>query len=341
LLKGKIKLGGCITNTIIVLGTLLFAFASILNIYTFFANEYSWLSLAIGTLWFAFFCVSLNALLTHKYSKKIIFCICIMWCVTLIVSAVIGYVNRERSVEYNLLGEWIAETDEIKSKVVFEGNENDLEGTWSIYDYENGKKEVIDFEVEDIENYTMEIVTKDGDIMFVPFAVSKDTLYFNDIEHKNPDKNVKIPKGTITYIEDGIIKPVVNSLFIGMSKEEVEKVIRPTELEKEEYNGHIHYYYYEIPDTDLSCRLEFSDKEVLEKIEVYTNEKESLNDIIEILSNSYGNYERTENKLYEGCNYCTYEWKSNNMIIELEYQVESDYYWITYKLDFSWKYSNY
>ena len=330
MLKGKIKLGGCITNTILVLGILLFGYISVLAISSFFDGEYYNMSALLGgTFAFILFALSLYCLLPQRHSKKIMLVICIIWSVMLMILAIIGYVNRERSVEHNLLGEWIAETDEIKSKVVFEGNENDLEGTWSIYDYGNGKKEVIDFEVEDIENYTMEIVTEDGDIMFVPFAVSKDTLYFNNIKHKNPDKNVKIPKKMKkydrykTYVSNGVITPVGQGLFIGMTMDEVENVIKPATLQEE-----IGYYCYEMPETDISCHLDFF-KGHLNEIELYIDDMDTMDGAIWYLSELYGNY--TKERWTTNDKYIQYRWESDNLTVELNCDTEENtYYWIRY-----------
>lgn len=329
MLKGKIKLGGCITKIILTLGILMFVCACVSFVFSFFDDEYYDMSALLGGTINLLYALCLYSLLPQRHSKKIMFVICIIWTVMLIILAIIGYVNRERSVEYNLLGEWIAETDEFKSKVIFEGNENELEGTWSIYDYVNGKKEVLDFEVEDIEKFTMEIATEDGDIMFVPFAVSKDTLYFNDIKHENPIKNVKIPKemtrygGYKTYVKDGVITPIGHGLFIGMTMDEVENVIKPATLQEE-----IGYYCYEIPETDISCHLDFF-KGHLNEIELYIDDMDTLDGAVGYLTELYGNY--TKDRWTVDDKYIRYRWESDKLTVELNYNAETNtYYWIRY-----------
>ena len=180
----------------------------------------------------------------------------------------------------------------------------------------------------------MEIATKDGDIIFIPFAVSNDTLYFDGIEHKNPDKNIKIPKEIEknstykTYVRNGVITPVGQGLFLGMSKEEVENVIKPAVLQ----DGTA-YYRYEIPGTDISCHLDFFKGE-LHSIEIYVEDMDTLDEAIDYLSNLYGDY--TTEKWSTNQDYIKYEWVSYNLDININYDTKSNkYYWISYQLNYS------
>ncbi len=329
--KDKTKLRGCITSGMNLFGALLFFFVSAMSVYAFFDNEYSWGSLVIGTLWFIPFVFCLYCLLPQKNSKAITVIVCFVWCVVLIFSVIIGYVNRERDIEYNLLGVWVSENDEVKSKIIFEEDGNVLEGTWSFYDYINGKKEIIDFEVENIEDFTMEIATEDGDIIFIPFSVSKDTLYFDGIEHKNSDKNIRISKemekynSYRTYVRNGVITPVGQGLFLGMSMDEVENIIKPAVLQKE-----IGYYQYVLPGTEISCHLDFFKGE-LHCIELYIEDIDSIDKAIDYLSNLYGEY--TIERWSIDCDYIRYKWESYNLNININYNTKSNkYYWISYQL---------
>lgn len=311
----------------------------------FFARvifSYSILDLCAYTIFFMIAIITFGlscSVMKNKVRTIVIGCSIV--CVSVIVFSILGYINREKTVEENLLGKWVAENSDGESTIVFSQDENNLLGLWTVYDYMEYEWIETSFKIKEINKYSMEILTGDGEIRFIPFSVSKDTLFFDNVEYVNHDKNIKIPPNTITYISDNKIRPVTEGLFLGMTKDEVENIIYPNLLSED--IGHD--YFYEIQDVDLDndirCTFEFGSigfqDDELAAVTYKGFSSEEKNFLLEYCCDHYGEYEKEEWTSLE--NHYYYTWKSGNLVVRMTEFDDRDL-WLTYCLDDSWVTSN-
>lgn len=240
--------------------------------------------------------------------------------------------KKEKPIEEHLLGEWIAENDNGESSIIFEFEDDEYVGEWTIYDYKNKEWEEIDFTIKKIDNHIMTILLDNGDVEYIPFAVSKDTLFFSDVEHKNRSKDVPIPIDEFAYIKDGVICPVTYGCYMGMSKREIDRVLAPLDVVhyntgsycvlSEEYGG-------------ITMSFNFDDDYGLDEISYDIDEYyDNRYDIAEYLSEIYGEYEREQWATSD--NYFSWTWYSGNMVVRLNENVERKSLWIDYTIDLDW-----
>ena len=241
---------------------------------------------------------------------------------------------EEKSVEEHLLGEWIAGNENGEASIAFRQNGDKYIGEWTVYDYSNKEWEELNFTIKETDGYVMTILFDNGEMEYVPFAVSKDTLIFADTEYKNKDKNVPIPTDKYTYILDGVMRPVTMSCYMGMTKDEVDNAMPYTP-----YITDDDCYYYDLPENeygDIRLWLNFDEKYGLNDITYWPGEEyyDNKSGIIEFLSDLYGDYTKEQWSTQE--TYYSYTWHSGNLVIELNDDTEDNTLWIHYSIDRDW-----
>ncbi|MBR5022883.1 MAG: hypothetical protein IKY18_06755 [Oscillospiraceae bacterium] len=276
--------------------------------------------------------------LPPEKKKKIYIWSGVVLAVIVIAVAIIGVVsylqNRILPTEEYLLGEWTASNENGEATIVFEKDNGEYTAEWSIYDYSNKEWSKSTFTIKEIDNYVMTILMDDGTIEFVPFAVSKDTLFFADTEYKSENKNVPIPKEKFAYIVDDVIHPVTMGCYMGMSVDEADKAL-PYKLEERYSNS----YYCELPEEkygEVSLQLRFDDEYGLDEIKYWIDDKyyEDRYTLIEYLSDLYGEYEEKQWSNME--KYYSYIWTSGNLEIRLTEDTEEKSIFIDYSIDTDW-----
>lgn len=280
--------------------------------------------------------IDINRVINKLKTKKGVTFGIIALCLLIVVLIIVGRSpNREQKpIEEHLLGEWVAANDNGESSIVFERDEDEYVGEWTVYDYRNKEWEEIDFTIKDIDNHIMTILLSDGDMEYVPFAVSKDTLIFADTEYKNKDKDVPIPTDEYAYILDGVIRPVTMSCYMGMSKDEAAKAI-PYTLE----HSYGDTYYCELPESeygDIRLQLRFDDEYELNEITYWIGDEyyDDKSGLVDHLSDLYGDYTKEQWSTQE--NYYHYIWESGNLVITLNDNTEDDSLWIEYRISTDW-----
>ena len=254
-------------------------------------------------------------------------------CLLIVFAVIIGTAKpvEEKSIEEHLLGEWIAENDNGETSIVFEQEGDKYIGEWIVYNYNSKEWEELNFTIKEIDNHLMTILTDDGEIEFVPFAVSKDTLIFANVEYKNESKNVPIPVSEYAYIKEGVIWPVTYGCYMGMSKDEVEKVVAPLEIK--EYPGDsVYCMLTERTYGQVKLVFDFDETYGLARISYYLDDDhyDSKENVIIYLSGLYGEYEKidhTDNGIY------WYVWNVGNLEIRLSDHIESKSLSLWYELD--------
>ena len=263
-------------------------------------------------------------------SSVIVSCVLVIGAIHIITSII----NKPLSVEEHLLGEWIAENENGEASIIFKETKNgDYSAEWSIYDYTKKEWSKTDFTIKDIDNHIMTILLDDGKIQFIPFAVSKDTLFFDGTGYKNNEKNVPIPDNEYTYIVDGVILPIDNC-YMGMSRDEVEKALDPLEVRHSKPDS---YCMLPVGDEDeIKMSFDFDDDYGLEAIhywlEDYYEQKSSL---IDMLSDIYGDYEKSKWSGFD--NYYRYTWCSGNLVIDLNEDIEEKQIWLNFRIASDWE----
>ncbi len=272
-------------------------------------------------------------------SKKVVAIGAIILCVVILFAIKIGTTKsvEEKPTEEHLLGKWIAENYNGESTIIFEQSGDKYVGEWTVYDYYDKEWDTLSFTIKEIDGYVMTILIDNGEMEYVPFAVSKDTLIFADTEYKNEDKDVPISTDKYTYILDGIIRPVTMNCYFGMSNEEASKII-PYTLKDYGYEN-IKEYYCILPEDKyghIKLVLAFDDEYGLDEI-TYWLDDEHYNiksGLIDFLSDLYGDYTKEQWSTYE--NYYSYIWHSGNLVIRLNEDTEDDTLWIDYCIDTDW-----
>lgn len=256
--------------------------------------------------------------------------------ITVAVILIVSYFqNRILPTEEYLLGEWTASNENGEATIIFEKDNGEYTAEWSVYDYSNKEWSKSTFTIKEIDNYVMTILMGDGTIEFVPFAVSKDTLFFADTEYKNESKNVPIPKEKFAYIVDDVIHPVTMGCYMGMSVDEVRKVI-PYKLE--EFTEHSYNCY--LPDDeygDTYLRFDFDDEYGLTTIgycideDLYKDEESICN----YVSERYGECEikhwDTNENIYSHC------WQTGNLDVNLTLFTDTENLWLEYEINRDWE----
>lgn len=260
----------------------------------------------------------------------------IVGCVLVIgaIHIITSIINKPLSVEEHLLGEWIAENENGEASIIFkENNDGDYSAEWSIYDYTKKEWLKTNFIIKDIDNHIMTILLDDGKIQFIPFAVSKDTLFFDGTGYKNYEKNVPIPDGEYAYIVDGVILPV-DKCYMGMSRDEVEKALDPLEVKHSKPDS-----YCMLPvdgENEIKISFYFDDNYGLEEIHYWLEDYyEQKNSLIDMLSDKYGDYEKSKWSGFD--NYYRYTWHSGNLIIDLNEDIEEKQIWLEFSIDLDWQ----
>ena len=262
-------------------------------------------------------------------SSVIVGCVLVIGAIHIITSII----NKPLSVEEHLLGEWIAENENGEASIIFkENNDGDYSAEWSIYDYTKKEWLKTNFTIKDIDNHIMTILLDDGKIQFIPFAVSKDTLFFDGTAYKNIEKNVPIPDSEYAYIVNGVILPIDNC-YMGMSRGEVEKALDPLTVEHEKS-----WSTCELPEEYGNVRMEFSfhDEFGLKEIKYWLADYyEQKNSLIDMLSDKYGDYEKSKWSGFD--NYYRYTWCSGNLVIDLNEDIEEKQIWLEFSIDLDWE----
>ena len=259
----------------------------------------------------------------------------IVGCVLVIgaIYIITSIINKPLSVEEHLLGEWIAENENGEASIIFKENEGgDYSAEWCIYDYTDKEWLKSNFIIKDIDNHIMTILLDDGKIQFIPFAVSKDTLFFDGTGYKNNEKNVPIPDSEYAYIVDGVILPIDNC-YMGMSRDEIEKALDPLTVEHEKS-----WSTCELPDEygNVMMRFSFDDEFGLNEITYWLNDYyEQKSSLIDMLSDIYGDYEKSKWSGFD--NYYRYTWRSGNLVINLNEDIEEKQIWLTFRIDSDWE----
>lgn len=259
----------------------------------------------------------------------------IVGCVLVIgaIYIITSIINKPLSVEEHLLGEWIAENENGEASIIFKENEDgDYSAEWCIYDYTDKEWLKSNFIIKDIDNHIMTILLDDGKIQFIPFAVSKDTLFFDGTGYKNNEKNVPIPDSEYAYIVDGVILPIDNC-YMGMSRDEIEKSLDPLTVEHEKS-----WSTCELPDEygNVMMRFSFDDEFGLNEITYWLNDYyEQKSSLIDMLSDIYGDYEKSKWSGFD--NYYRYTWRSGNLVINLNEDIEEKQIWLTFRIDSDWE----
>ena len=280
--------------------------------------------------------IDINGVINKLKTKKGVTFGIIALCLLVVVVIIVGRSpnNEQKPIEEHLLGEWVVENDNGESSIIFELEDDEYVGEWTVYDYRNKEWEEIDFTIKDIDNHIMTILLDDGDMEYVPFAVSKDTLIFADTEYKNKDKDVPIPTDEYTYILDGVIRPVTMSCYMGMTKDEVDKAMPYTPYRTDDDR-----YYYELPENeygDIRLWLSFDEKYGLNNITYWIGNEyyDNKSGLIEYLSDMYGEYTKEQWSTQE--TYFSHTWHSGNLVIELNEDTEEGKLWIDYTIDRDW-----
>lgn len=262
-------------------------------------------------------------------SSVIVGCVLVIGAIYIITSII----NKPLSVEEHLLGEWIAENENGEASIIFKENEDgDYSAEWCIYDYTDKEWLKSNFIIKDIDNHIMTILLDDGKIQFIPFAVSKDTLFFDGTGYKNNEKNVPIPDSEYAYIVDGVILPIDNC-YMGMSRDEIEKALDPLTVEHEKS-----WSTCELPDEygNVMMRFSFDDEFGLNEITYWLNDYyEQKSSLIDMLSDIYGDYEKSKWSGFD--NYYRYTWRSGNLVINLNEDIEEKQIWLTFRIDSDWE----
>jgi len=259
----------------------------------------------------------------------------IVGCVLVIgaIHIITSIINKPLSVEEHLLGEWIAENENGEASIIFkENNDGDYSAEWSIYDYTKKEWLKTNFTIKDIDNHIMTILLDDGKIQFIPFAVSQNTLVFDGTGYINIEKDVPIPDSEYAYIVNGVILPIDNC-YMGMSRDEVEKALDPLTVEHDEL-----WSTCEMPDEygNVRMRFSFDDEFGLNEITYWLNDYyEQKSSLVDMLSDIYGDYEKSKWSGFD--NYYRYTWRSGNLVINLNEDIEEKQIWLTFRIDSDWE----
>ena len=243
--------------------------------------------------------------------------------------------SKTESIEEGLLGEWKSTSEKGEAFVEFYVKDESCCGRATFFDYSKNEWGTSEFIIKEINSFIMTILTPDGKIEYITFAASKDTLVFDNVIYTQSGKNIQIPEGIETYIVDGKIMPVMDGLFFGMSKEEVEIAVQPKTLTQRFSNE----YFYPVDEDDYPVKvitLQFNNSGYLDTIELFldnTNYNSVKNTAIDACSDIYGEYTKTEWSTQK--DYYDYKWFSGNMIIELT-DANGEYLQLSYMLDFDW-----
>lgn len=250
-----------------------------------------------------------------------------------VVHLVASIINKPLTIEEYLLGEWIAENENGESTIVFEEKEDGVySAEWCIYDYTDKEWLKSNFTIKDIDNHIMTVLLDDGKIQFIPFAISKDTLVFAGTRYTNNEKNVPIPDSEYAYIVNGVILPV-DKCYMGMSRDEVEKALDPLTVEHEKTWSTCELgEEYGNVTLKFSFHDEYGLKEITYWLDDYYEQKTSL---IDMLSDKYGDYEKSKWSGFD--NYYRYTWRSGNLLIDLNEDIEEKQIWLEFSIDLDWE----
>ena len=266
----------------------------------------------------------------------------ILLTILLILCFLIALTGCNQSTESALVGKWTCSTydSDNEATIVFEKGEDGLIGEITLIDEDNDEWSKNSFQVESIENFTIKLLLDNGKIEKSSFAISKDTLIIFGSEFKNSDKNIKIERDD-TYIIDGVIMPVIEDVFFGMTSTE----FKNTDF----YNDNCSSYsseYLDLPDwfypsVDGFVSYNFDEESgKLNSLEFFfdkdtdTKTEKLKNNIIDAYSSQFGNYTTRE---WGTQDYTEYTWTSGNMLIEFCDQTREDgniAYTLCYKLSY-------
>lgn len=262
---------------------------------------------------------------------------CILWLLMIIVlfsGCSLQIEKKEETIEDSLIGVWktgiiegIAEAD-----IKFECVNDKYIGEYNIYDYTTNEWSRQNFELKSVENFTMTLLLATGKIEQHSFAVSKNTLYFAGFEFLNSEKNV-VSNRTDTYIKDGVISPIIDDVFLGMTKEEFEKTDFIKECSKaitgyDLPDNYFEWYpsenlsnwvngYYGLSDNCLNSLIFYFNYDLMEEGSTYIVSK-----LIDEYSSRFGDYAESSGR---------YTWVSGNLEIVLNTNTEH-YYQVEYSL---------
>ena len=245
--------------------------------------------------------------------------------------------NTVESIEDSLVGVWktTVGNGNLEAEIEFQKSGDEYIGEYNLYDYSESKWCTNKFKLKSIDNFTLTLLLSTGEIEQMSFAVSKDTLYLSGIAFVNSEKSIATTR-TDTYIKNGVITPIINDVFFGMSEIEFnnsefrKKCSNSTSgfnLPKNFYDwypseysgfnwGSEHFYN----DSLCSLNLYFSYNAKLSSAQVI------LMNIIDEYSSQFGAYSQSEG---------VYTWQSGNIEITLEslvYDAGLSYYHIRYSL---------
>lgn len=261
--------------------------------------------------------------------------------VILLIQCIIPLSGCSDKHTHPLVGEWVYEAQSGDSSVIitFEETDDKLTGVKKVLDVKNGSWVSNTFEVQSIEGFFITLLLDNGTLEKSSFSVSKDTLYLSGNEFKNESKYVPINRFD-TYIADGVIKPVIDDVYFGMSESELKSTTFYKEKVTSESNrgDRVLYvtgwgnplvtcsFYYDLDDNGHLCHIKMVFGSYFHEL-AKEQSKKLMGNLIKVYNNQHGTC-TSDGSLYQ--------WQTGNMIIDLDDQSNGDA-WYVFQLEFSLK----
>ena len=257
----------------------------------------------------------------------------ILFLVMLLVVSLAGCTSKKQeSLEESLLGEWKAQSidGKVEADIQFEFSEGEYIGKYNLYDYTNNKWATNDFKLKSIDNFTLTLLLDTGKIEQLSFAVSKDTLFLSGIAYKNTTKNISTDRKD-TYIKDGVITPILDDVFLGMTEAEFNK----TDFRKSCRTGITgfdlpdNFYKWYPENTGKNWASSYFSSDKLTSLVLYLDNgfddktaKFIVEHVVDECTSKYGEYTLSYGK---------YKWKTGNIYVTFDTTTE-DWYRLEYSL---------
>ncbi len=244
-----------------------------------------------------------------------------------------GGKKDEEKVENPLLGKWTSKTAQTEATFEFAEMADEIIGTWSYYDYEEGKWGEFDFTVKEQTNFSITLLIQDGTLDTMSCWIAGDSLYMDGARYINSEKNVVLSEYISNYniVIDGKPMPVYGNILLGMSFNEVEIALSGS-LEKFEenkyYNPNVSSSYaytaeYKIDGGMLYFYFDGQFSLIEFRQTMFNNETLFMNDYISNADSAFGSavFEKKDTEKYY---HDVYTWHSDNVRISLDYTQAAD-----------------
>lgn len=261
-------------------------------------------------------------------AKKQRWSISILLLTILLVALLVGCSSKKpETIEESLLGEWKAQSidGQVEADIQFVFSGGEYIGKYNLYDYTSNKWATNNFKLKSVDNFTLTLLLDTGEIEQLSFAVSKDTLFLSGIAYTNATKSIPTDRKD-TYVKDGIITPILDDVFLGMTEAEFNRTDfrKSCTTKMSGFDLPDNFYKWYPEDTGTSWANSYFPSGKLTALVLYLDygfdEKTSTfiaEHIIDEYTSKYGTYTLSNGK---------YGWATGNIYITFDTTTE---YWYT------------